>query len=47
ENVSEFETKLLDFMTTAKTDVLQKIKKGEWNDEIEASLKQACEEFSK
>ncbi|MBD3311221.1 MAG: F0F1 ATP synthase subunit alpha [Candidatus Magasanikbacteria bacterium] len=47
DKVSEYETKLVDFMNKSKRKLLDKIAGNEWNDEIEKELKEACEEFKK
>jgi len=46
-DVREEEAKFLDFMRKTKSELLSKIQKGEWSDEVEGGLKEACEEFSK
>jgi F-type H+/Na+-transporting ATPase subunit alpha len=47
KDVSTTETKLIEFMNKTKRALLDKIKAGEWTDEVEASLKSACDEFKK
>ena len=41
------EKKLLDFARKSKKVLLEKIAKGEWDEKIEAGLKETCEEFKK
>lgn len=45
--VKETEQKFLEFMTKSKSTLLGKIKKGDWNEEVEKELKEAIKEFSK
>jgi len=45
--IAEAEKKFLSFVSTSKGALLKKIAKGEWDDAIEAELKEACEEFIK
>ena len=45
--VKETEEKLINFMRASKSTLLEKIKKGEWNEEVEKELKEACKEFTK
>ncbi len=45
--VKETEQKFLEFMTKSKSALLGKIKKGDWNEEVEKELKEAIKEFSK
>ena len=47
KDVAETEKKLVEFMNKTKRAMLDKIKAGEWTDEIEADLKSACDEFKK
>jgi len=47
KNVRAFEVKFLNFMRTSKSEVLASIKAGEWNEEVEKSLKESCDEFRK
>ena len=43
--VKETEKKFLEFMRASKSALLEKIKKGEWNEEVEKELKEATKEF--
>lgn len=43
--VKETEKKLIEFMRASKSALLEKIKKGEWNEEVEKELKSALKEF--
>jgi len=43
--IGTFEAALLDHMTNSQTDLMETLNHGDWNDEIQASLKAACEEF--
>ncbi|HRY37034.1 MAG TPA: F0F1 ATP synthase subunit alpha [Candidatus Magasanikbacteria bacterium] len=45
--IRENESKFISFLGTAKKSLMDKIKEGEWNEEIEISLKNACDEFRK
>lgn len=47
KDVSATEKKLTDFMNKAKRTLLDKIAAGQWDEKIEAELKEACGEFSK
>jgi F-type H+-transporting ATPase subunit alpha len=47
ENVRENEVSLLDFVNKSKQSLLEKLSSGEWSDEIEKELKDACEEWKK
>jgi len=47
KEVRAWETKFHEFMNKTKATLLDKIEKGEWNDEIEKELKGAIEEFKK
>jgi F-type H+-transporting ATPase subunit alpha len=44
--VKETEESLMKFMRASKSKLLEQIKKGEWNEEVEKELKNACKEFS-
>ncbi len=45
--VKDTEAKFLEFMKKSKSKLLEKIKKGDWNEEVEKELKEAIKEFSK
>jgi len=45
DTVKEFETGLLEFMKKTRAALMDKIKAGEWGDEVENDLKAAIEEF--
>ncbi len=45
KDIKEVEKKLFAFMHASKSTLLEKIKKGEWNDEVEGGLKDALKEF--
>ncbi|MBP9732021.1 MAG: F0F1 ATP synthase subunit alpha [Candidatus Magasanikbacteria bacterium] len=45
--VKDTEQKFLEFMKKSKSKLLEKIKKGDWNEEVEKELKEAIKEFSK
>jgi F-type H+-transporting ATPase subunit alpha len=45
--IGETEEKFLQFMTGSKSALLDKLSKGEWSDEVEKELNEACEEFGK
>lgn len=47
KDIAAAEKKLADFMSKAKKPLLDKIAKGEWDEKIEAELKEACGEFNK
>jgi F-type H+-transporting ATPase subunit alpha len=47
KRIREWEEQLHEFFNRSKSPLLEKIGAGEWTDEIEKSLKIACEEFSK
>jgi len=47
KNVSETEKKLVAFMNKSKKALLDKIRKGEWDEKIEEELKSACDKFKK
>ena len=47
ENVKEFETGLLEFMRKTRAALMDKIRAGEWGDEVENDLKAGIEEFKK
>ncbi|BCX13684.1 MAG: ATP synthase subunit alpha [Candidatus Dojkabacteria bacterium] len=44
EEISEKENYLLEFMSNVKKDILEKIKNGDWSDELIEELHQACKE---
>jgi F-type H+-transporting ATPase subunit alpha len=43
--IGAFEAALLDYMNNTETGLVDMLNTGDWNDEIEAQLKAACEEF--
>lgn len=45
EQISEMEQKLVEFMNNTKPEIVSDIKKGHWDEQIEAELKEACAEF--
>jgi len=47
KDVSATETKLIEFMNKSKRTLLDKLAAGEWSDELEKELGDACEEFKK
>ncbi|MBU2542861.1 F0F1 ATP synthase subunit alpha, partial [Patescibacteria group bacterium] len=47
KNVSETEKKLIEFFNKSKRTLLDKLAGGEWSDEIEKELSEACGEFKK
>jgi len=47
KEVREVEKKFLEFMHKTKKSLLDKIAKGEWDDDVEKDLKEACSEFNK
>lgn len=47
KDIKNAEEKFLGFMQKSKAAVLDKISSGEWGDEVEKGLKDACEEFIK
>ena len=47
EKIKEAEQKFLVFMEKSKLSLLELIAKGEWSDEVEKELKEACGEFKK
>lgn len=47
KNIRAWEEKLHEFFNRSKASLLEKIGAGEWDEEIEKSLKSACEEFVK
>lgn len=47
EDIQETEKKLHEFFETSKADLMDKIKAGEWSDEVENGLKEGSEEFVK
>lgn len=46
-DIQATEERFLTFMENSKSELLEKIAKGEWSDEVEDGLKAACEEFKK
>jgi F-type H+/Na+-transporting ATPase subunit alpha len=46
-DVSKTEGEFVDFMEKTKRTLLDSIAAGEWNDDVEGQLKEACEEFMK
>ena len=47
ENIQEWEVKFHEYFNKTKISLLEKIGKGEWDDKIEAELKEACGDFIK
>jgi len=47
KKIREWEEQLHEFFNRSKSPLLEQIGAGEWTDEIEKSLKTACEEFAK
>jgi F-type H+-transporting ATPase subunit alpha len=45
ENVTAFETGLLEFMRSTRAALMDKIHEGQWGDDVEAEIKSAIEEF--
>ncbi|MFB6225884.1 MAG: F0F1 ATP synthase subunit alpha [Candidatus Paceibacteria bacterium] len=45
EEVKEVESKLIGFMNSSKPDLMEKLEQGEWGDDIEEELDEACQEF--
>ncbi|MFB6182258.1 MAG: F0F1 ATP synthase subunit alpha [Candidatus Magasanikbacteria bacterium] len=45
DDVSETETKLVDFFNSSKPQLMDKLEEGKWSDEIEEELDEACQEF--
>ena len=45
-DITKTERTFLQFMTSVKKSLLEQIKKGEWSEEVEKGLKDACEEFN-
>jgi F-type H+-transporting ATPase subunit alpha len=45
KKIGAFETALLDYMANAQADLLGKLDHGDWDDELEAALKAAVEDF--
>ncbi|HAO52327.1 TPA: F0F1 ATP synthase subunit alpha [Candidatus Magasanikbacteria bacterium] len=45
-DITKTEKTFLQFMTSVKKSLLEQIKKGEWSEEVEKGLKDACEEFN-
>lgn len=45
EDGREIESKFLEFMNSSKIMLMDEMKKGNWNDEIEKELKEACKDF--
>jgi len=47
ESIQEWESKLHVFFNKTKSSLMEKITKGEWSDDIEKELKDACIDYSK
>ena len=47
EKIQEWEVRLHDYMNKTKTNLLEKIGKGQWDEKIEKELNSACDEFVK
>lgn len=47
KDVPATEKKMHEFFETSKADVMEKIKAGEWSDDVQKGLKDGCEEFVK
>ncbi len=47
DQVQQVEKSMIEFMRKTRSTLLEKIAKGEWNDEVEADLKNGIEEFKK
>ncbi len=47
DKVKEFEMGLLEFMKTTRAALMDKIREGQWGEEVEAELKASIEEFKK
>ncbi|OGH64603.1 MAG: F0F1 ATP synthase subunit alpha [Candidatus Magasanikbacteria bacterium RIFCSPHIGHO2_02_FULL_47_14] len=47
EEIKEKEQQFLEFARKSKANLLEKIKAGEWSDEVQAEVKDACEQFKK
>jgi F-type H+-transporting ATPase subunit alpha len=45
KKIGAFETALLDYMATSKAELLGRLDQGNWDDELEAALKAAVEDF--
>ena len=45
EDGREVENKFLEFMNSSKINIMDELKNGNWNDEIENELKEACAEY--
>ena len=45
DKIRETEEKFISFMNTSKRAIMEKISVGDWNEEIEKGLKEACEDF--
>lgn len=45
EEVKEIESKLIDFMNSSKSKLVDKLEEGKWSDDIEEDLDEACQEF--
>jgi len=45
KKIGAFETSLLDYMATAQSGLLAKLNEGTWDDDLEAQLKAAVENF--
>ncbi len=43
--IGAFEAALIDYMNNSQTELVATLNGGDWNDDIEAQLKAACEEF--
>jgi F-type H+-transporting ATPase subunit alpha len=44
--IGAFEAALLDYMNNSEGELVETLNRGDWDDEIEARLKAACEEFA-
>jgi F-type H+-transporting ATPase subunit alpha len=47
KDIRNWEEKFHDFLEKSKSSLLAKIEKGEWDEKVEAELKEACGEFKK
>jgi F-type H+/Na+-transporting ATPase subunit alpha len=47
EHIQDAEAKLVTFVRASHKSLLEEIKAGKWTDEVQAGLKEACEEFKK
>jgi F-type H+-transporting ATPase subunit alpha len=45
KKIGAFEAALLDYMATAQAELLGKLNEGNWDDELEARLKAAVQDF--